>query len=70
MANKLGRIPLGDKVRELERIYGIIGREIAKEMALMDIGNYRELNAVSTQERINGLIKMLNRSAMRWSTKA
>jgi len=70
MANKLGRIPLGDKVRELARIYGIIEREIAKEMASVDIGNYRELGAFSVQEKIDGLIKMLNRSAVRWSTKA
>ena len=70
MANKLGRIPLGNKVNELERIYGIIEREIAKEMASVDIGNYRELKAFSVQEKINKLIKMLNRSAIRWATKA
>jgi len=70
MANKLGRIPLGDKVRELARIYGTIEREIAREMASVDIGNYRELKAFSTQRKIDKLIKMLNRSAMRWSMKA
>ena len=70
MANKLGRIPLGGKVRELERIYGTVEREIAKEMALMDIGNYRELKAISTQEKINGLISMLNRAAIKWSKEA
>lgn len=70
MANKLGRIPLGNKVNELERIYGIIAREIAKEMASVDIGNYRELKAFSVQERIDKLIKMLNRSAVSWATKA
>ena len=70
MASKLGRIPLSNKVNELERIYGIIEREITKEMALMDIGNYQELGAVNTQEKINRLIKMLNRSAMRWAESA
>ena len=70
MANKLGRIPLGNKVNELERIYGIIEREITREMALVDVGNYRELGAIATQEKIDKLIKMLNRSVVRWSTKA
>jgi len=70
MAKRIGRIPLGDKVRELKRIYGVIEREIAREMASVDIGNYQELKAISTQERINKLIKMLNKSAIKWATKA
>lgn len=70
MANKLGRIPLRDRVRELERIYGIVEREIAKEMLLMDIGNYQETKAVKVQEKIEGLIKMLNRAAIKWSKEA
>lgn len=70
MANILGRIPLRDRVNELERIYGTIEREIAKELALMDIGNYEELRAIRTQEKIDGLVKMLNRAAIKWSNKA
>lgn len=70
MANKLGRIPLGDKVRELARIYGVVEREIAKEMASVDIGDYRELKAIKTQGRIEGLVKMLNRAAIKWSNEA
>lgn len=70
MANKLGRIPLGNRVNELGRIYGVIEREIAKEMALMDIGNYQELRAIDTQEKINGLVSMLNRAAIKWSKEA
>jgi len=70
MAKRIGRIPLGDKVRELARIYGVIEKEIAKEMASVDIGNYRELGAISVQEKIDGLIKILNKSAVKWSTKA
>lgn len=70
MANKLGRIPLRDRVRELERIYGMVEREIAKELALMDVGNYQELRAVKTQERIDRLIRMLNRAAIKWSKKS
>ena len=70
MANILGRTPLGGKVRELEGIYGVVERKIAKEMAMVDIGNYKELKAVKTQERIDGLVKMLNRAAIRWSKEA
>jgi len=65
-----GRIPNRDEVNELGRIYGVIEREIAKEMASMDIGDYRELKAIRTQERIDRLVKMLNRAAIKWSKEA
>ena len=70
MANRIGRIPLRDRVRELERIYGVVEREIARTLALMDIGNYKELKAIEIQEKIDGLIKMLNRAAIKWTEKA
>ena len=70
MANNLGRIPLRTRVRELERMYRIVEKEIMKEMLLVDVGNYREVKAVKTQEKINGLINMLNRSAIKWSKNA
>ena len=70
MAQRIGRIPLGDKVRELVRIYGIIEREIARMLALVDIGNYKELKAIETQEKIDRLIKMLNRAAIKWTESA
>jgi len=66
---RLGRIPLRDRVNELDRIYGMAGRQIAREMALMDIGNYQELRAIKTQENIDGLIKMLNTAAIEWTKK-
>lgn len=70
MAKRIGRIPLGDRVRELDRIYRIIEREIMKELLLTDIGNYQEVRAVKTQEKIDRLIKMLNRSALEWAKSA
>jgi len=70
MANNLGRIPLPGRVRELDRMYGIIEKEIKKELLLSDIGNYQETKTVKTQEKIDKLIKMLNRSAMKWSKAA
>lgn len=65
-----GRVPNRDAVIELGRIYGVIEREIAKEMRSMDIANYRELGAIETQEKINALITMLNRAAIKWTKEA
>ena len=70
MAERIGRIPSRSRVRELERIYRIVEREIVKEMFLVDIGNYRELKAIKTRENIDGLIKMLNKAAIKWSKEA
>lgn len=70
MANKLGRIPLRERVRELDRIYGTMEREIARELALLDIGDYKELKAIKIEKRINVLINMLNSAAINWSKKA
>jgi len=70
MAKILGRIPLSERVRQLDRVYGAAERAIIKELALMDIGNYQELRAVKTQEKIDGIIKMLNTAAIKWTKKA
>ena len=66
MAKRLGRIPLRERTRELERIYYGVQREIAIQLSSVSMADYRELNAMKVQERINGLIRKLNRSAMRW----
>ncbi len=70
MPERQGLIPLRDRVREIDRIYRIVGKEIAKELLLIDIGNYQELKAIKTQEEIDGLIKMLNRATVKWSESA
>jgi len=70
MPKTQGRIPLRDRVRELDRIYATAEKRIARELALMDIGNYQELRAIKTQEKINGLVKMLNTAAIKWTRKA
>lgn len=67
MANRLGRIPLRERTRELERIYYGVQREIAHQLSSVDIGDYRELKAMDIQQKIEGLIKKLNRYAMRWA---
>lgn len=70
MANELGRIPLEDRVKELDRMYEAVEKEVTRELLSTDVGNYQEVKAVKTQEKINGLIKMLNREAIRWSKAA
>lgn len=67
MPERQGRIPLRERVRELDRIYYEAEREIAKQLSLFDIGNYQELRAMKTQERIDNLIKRLNRTAIKWA---
>ena len=70
MPERQGLVPLRDRVRELNRIYRIMEREIAREMSMLNIGNYQELKAIETKENIDRLIKMLNRAAIKWSKQA
>ena len=70
MPERQGRFPLRERVDELERIYGLVAREIIRVLAMIDIGDYRELKAMKTRESIDRLIQMLNRSAMKWTQKA
>jgi hypothetical protein len=70
MPRTQGLIPLGDRVKDINRIYGIAEREIARELALVDIGNYKELKAIKTRENIDDLIQMLNRAAIKWTKRA
>jgi len=67
MAKRQGLIPLRDRVAELERIYYAVEKEIARELSFFDINNYQELRAIKTQERIDQLVKMLNRAAIKWA---
>jgi len=70
MARTIGRIPLRERTRELERIYYGVQREIGKELSGLNFGGYQELGAMKIQERVNNLIRKLNRSALRWAKSA
>jgi len=59
-----------ERTRELERIYRVIEKEIMNDLLLIDVGNYQEIKAVKVQEKVDRLIKMLNRSATEWSKVA
>lgn len=66
MAEKTGLIPLREKIRELERVYGRVQKEIALELFSVEIMNYREIKSMKVQERIDMLIKKLNRMSIKW----
>lgn len=66
MAKRVGLIPLREKIKELERVYGRVQKEIASELFSVEIMDYRETKSMKVQERIDMLIKKLNRIAIRW----
>lgn len=66
MAERIGLIPLREKIGELERVYGRVQKEIASELFSVEITDYREMKSMKVQERIDALIKKLNRMAIRW----
>jgi len=66
LAKNLGLIPLREKIRELESVYGRVQKEIASELFSVEIMDYRETKAIKVQERIDALIRKLNRMAIRW----
>lgn len=70
MAKRITLIPLKEKVRQLERIYYEAQKEIAVILLSVDPANFRELKAVSAQERIDVLIRKLNRTTMKWARES
>ena len=62
-----GLIPMRGRVNDLKRIYGKTGKDIARELSLFDIGDFKELKAMKTEQEIDRLIKRLNRSVIKWS---
>lgn len=66
MAKNLGLIPLRQKVRELETVYGKVQEEIASQLFSVKIVDYSEIKAMKVQERIDDLIKKLNKMSIRW----
>ncbi len=65
-----GLIPLRDRVTELGRIYAIAGKAITDELLRFDIGDFQELKAMKTEDRIDDTIKKLNRAVIKWSRTA
>ena len=66
MAERTTLIPLKEKIRELSNVYGKVEKEIAVELFSVEIMDYRETKAIKVQERIDILIRKLNRMAIRW----
>ena len=70
MPERQGLIPLRDRVKELEKIYRIAGKDIAKALSLFDIGNYQELKVMKTEQEVDRIVKKLNRSVIKWADNA
>ncbi len=66
MAERITLIPLKEKVRSLERMYYAVQKEIGLVLLSVDLANFRELEAISVQERINVIIRKLNRASIKW----
>ena len=70
MAERITLIPLRQKVKELEQVYHRTQREIGMVLLSVDPANFRELNAIKAQERIEALIRNLNRISIRWAKES
>ena len=70
MAKKITLIPLKEKVKLLEQIYFQAQKEIRMILLSVDVANFRELNAISAQERINAIIRKLNRLSIKWAKES
>lgn len=67
MAEKTGLIPLRTKIAELEQVYYRTQKEIGATLLSVDPSNFKELNAIKAQDKIDALIRQLNRTSIRWA---
>lgn len=70
MPKRITLIPLKEKVKELEMIYYKAQKEIGLALLSVDPASFRELEAIKAQEKINMLIKKLNRASMKWAMES
>lgn len=70
MAEKTGLIPLRGKIAELEQIYYRAQKEIGTTLLSVDPSNFKELNATKAQNKIDVLIRQLNRASIRWTKES
>lgn len=66
MAKRMGLIPLRQQIRELEGVYGRVQEEIGSQLLSVKIVNYQDVKSMKAKERIDMLIKKLNRMSIRW----
>ena len=70
MPERIGRIPLRKQVTELDMSYYSAQKEIGRTLLSVDASNYSELAAMKVQENIEGQIRKLNRTAIRWAKES
>lgn len=62
-------IPNRKEIAILARIYSIAQKEITAQLLRIDIGEYKELEAIKVEKNINIIINRLNRLAIKWTKK-
>ena len=70
MPKRITLIPLKEKVRTLELIYYQAQKEIGMILLSVDPASFRELNAIKAQEKINAIIRKLNRFSIKWAKES
>lgn len=70
MAIRLGKIPLRERVLELEREYAKAQDEMIGILSDIDLAGFGEVGAMRVRQRIDRLIIRLNRFAVRWAVKS
>jgi len=69
LTKEFALIPDRKEIAVLTKIYSIAGKEISDELTKIDFANYLELTAIKTEDRINTILRRLNRLAIKWTKK-
>ncbi len=63
-------IPLKERTRQLELLYFKAQKEIAMALFSIDTANYKELEAISVKNKVDVIIRKLNRDSMKWAKQS
>jgi hypothetical protein len=70
MTIRLGKVPLRERVSELEREYAKAQNEMIGILSDIDLAGFGEVRAMAVRRRIDRLIVHLNAFAVRWSVRS
>ena len=67
MPERFGLIADPKRVREIERFYDRAAIMIRNELMKLDVGNFSEIEIEKVQNKVNAIIKNMNKYVVRWS---
>ena len=67
MAERFGLIADPKRVREIEGFYGRASTMIRNELMKLDVGDFSETEIARVQNKVNAIIKNMNKYVVRWS---